>query len=402
MKSKGVRLFLWLLLVAMAGGLGWAIYQRLQADAGPAPRRQGPTAAPVETAPIEREPIELRRTFSGTLEATAKFMVAPKVSGRVLRLNADLSDVVEPGDVVVELEDDEFVQAVTLATADLEVAKANQVEATNALKIATRDLQRLDTLRSRGVASASQLDTATAEVLSKESRLEVARAQIKRAEAALETTRIRLRYTKIRAEWVSGGQRVVAERFIDEGETVSANTPLLSIVELDPITGVIFVTERDYAHLRPGQAVTLATDAHAGVTFQGKIERIAPVFREATRQARVEVVIANPRYRLKPGMFIRATVVLERVAQATIVPDCALTTRGGHLGVFVVHEDGRSVVWREVTVGIRDGARVQVSGEGLSGRVVTLGQQLVDDGCAITIPAEEGSERPEPQGAAAR
>ncbi len=47
------------------------------------------------------------------------------------------------------------------------------------------------------------------------------------------------------------------------------------------------------------------------------------------------------------------------------------------------------MAWHEVKVGIREGNRVQVEGEGLSGRVVTLGQQLVKDGSAITIPAEQ-------------
>ena len=88
-------------------------------------------------------------------------------------------------------------------------------------------------------------------------------------------------------------------------------------------------------------------------------------------------------------MFIRVTVVLDRLAEATIVPEKALTTREDGTGVFVVSEDGKSVSWRDVTVGIRDGDRVQVEGEGLSGRVVTLGQQLVDDGSPITIPAVE-------------
>jgi RND family efflux transporter MFP subunit len=353
-------------------------------------------------APIEQGPIELRRTFSGTLEATAAFMVAPKVGGRILRLGADLGDFVDRGQLVAELEDDEFVQAVSQATADLEVAKANQVEAANALEIATRELGRIKTLQSRGVASASKLDTATAEVLSKESRLEVARAQVKRAEASLQTAKIRLGYTQVRAEWADRGRRVVAERLVDAGETVSANAPLLSIVELDPITGVIFVSERDYARLGAGQAVSLATDAHPGATFSGRIVRIAPVFREATRQARVEIEIPNPRYQLKPGMFIRATVILERVAQAVIVPDAALTVRDGRTGVFLVSEDGRSASWRNVTVGIRDGARVQVSGDGLSGRVVTLGQQLVNDGSPILIPAQEDGTAPEAREAPGR
>jgi hypothetical protein len=63
-----------------------------------------------------------------------------------------------------------------------------------------------------------------------------------------------------------------------------------------------------------------------------------------------------------------------------------LTIRDDSSGVFIVSENGQSVVWREVKVGIRQGHRVQVDGRGLSGRVVTLGQQLVKDGSAITIP----------------
>jgi multidrug efflux pump subunit AcrA (membrane-fusion protein) len=85
-------------------------------------------------------------------------------------------------------------------------------------------------------------------------------------------------------------------------------------------------------------------------------------------------------------MFIRVTVALEQVDEATIVPEQALTTRADHTGVFVVDDDGKAVTWREVRVGIREGNRVQVEGEGLTGRVVTLGQQLVNDGSAITIP----------------
>jgi multidrug efflux pump subunit AcrA (membrane-fusion protein) len=102
------------------------------------------------------------------------------------------------------------------------------------------------------------------------------------------------------------------------------------------------------------------------------------------------MTIDNPQHHLKPGMFIRATVILAQVPEATIVPEQALTIRDDRRGVFIVSEDGRSVVWREVNLGIRGSNRVQVEGEGLSGRVVTLGQQLVNDGSAISIPDDHG------------
>jgi RND family efflux transporter MFP subunit len=284
------------------------------------------------------------------------------------------------------------VQAVAQAEADLAVARANLVEAGSALEIATRELERVRTLRKRGVASDSQFDEVRADQLSKRARFEVAKAQVTREEASLETAKIRLGYTRVTADW-SGqdAQRVVAECYVEEGDTVSENAPLLSIVELDPLIGVIFVPEKDYARLEPGQSASLMTDAFPGEQFEGRIARIAPVFQEATRQARIELRIENPKHRLKPGMFIRSTVELEREPDATIVPEEALTERGDRRGVFVVSDDGRSVRWQGIEVGIRQGHRVQLKGSDLSGRVVTLGQRLIDDGSEITIPAEDAA-----------
>jgi RND family efflux transporter MFP subunit len=396
MNFKRLKKIVLLAMVAGAAAAAWFYLGPTVKPSSPQ-RSDSPQtkAAPVEVALFERGPMELRRTFSGALEAPGQFVVAPKVSGRVERLAVKLSDAVSRGQVVAEMDNDEYVQAVAQSRAELAVAEANLVEARSALEIANRELERITRLRERGVASEANLDSARANQLAREAQLAVARAGVTRAGAALETARIRLGYTRISADWSGGDDsRVVAERFVDEGETVSANAPLLRIVELDPLTGVIFVAEQDYGRLQPGQEVLLTTDAYPGETFGGRIERIAPVFREATRQARVEITIDNPGHRLKPGMFIRATVVLARVADAVIVPEQALTQRNDRTGVFLVSPDGRSVVWREVQVGIREGGRVQVLGEGLSGRVVTLGQQLVDDGSTIIIPDERGEAPP--------
>ncbi len=383
----------WITLAAVAallGGLGWAIVDRFQEQDDIAnPSRSDRRAVPVEIAPIEYGLIEHRRTFSGTLEAPARFVVAPKIAGRIENLAFDVADMVTRGQLVAELDDDEYRQAVVQAEAELTVAEANLAAAISSLEIAARELGRLTTLRERGIASESNLDTVRAEHLAKQAAVQVAKAQVTRAEAALASAKIRLGYTRITAGWTDGDtRRVVAERYVDEGDTVAANTPLLSIVVLHPINAIIFVTEKEYARITPGQAITLTTDAYPGETFVGQVTRVAPIFRQTSRQARVELTIDNSDRRLKPGMFIRATVVLDQVANATIVPDQALTTRDGRTGIFIVAEDGRSVNWREVKVGIHEGERIQIEGENLSGQVVTLGQQLVDDGSEITIPDE--------------
>jgi RND family efflux transporter MFP subunit len=388
-RSIGRKLIIVVVLIVGAASLGWAIFNRIQEQSVPPRRGDAARAAPVEVARIEQGLMQLRRTFSGALESPASFVVRPKISGRIVRLGVVLAAIVARGQVVAWLDDDEQVQLVAQAEAELTVAKASLAEANSALVIASRELQRIVTLRQRGVASESQFDTAKADELTKQAQAQVSAAQVIRAEAALGSVKVRLGYTQVVAGWNGGhDHRVVAERFVDEGETVSANAPLLTIVELNPITGVIFVAERDYARLRPGQLASLTTDAYPDESFQGRIDRIAPIFRQETRQARVELVIENPEHRLKPGMFVRVTVVMDRVDEATIVPEQALTTRADQTGIFVVNDDGQSVTWREVRVGIREGNRVQVEGEGLTGRVVTLGQQLVNDGSAITIPTE--------------
>ena len=389
MKSGSLKIFiLTVLLMGAAAGVTWVIFAQFHEQNSSRKSGQISRVVPVEVAQIQRGPIALRRTFSGELEALAEFVVAPKVSGRVERVFVNIADSVERGQIVAELDNAEYVQAVTQARADLEVARAKLSEAKSALEIANREFKRTDSLLKRGVASDSEYDTARQEQLAQQAQLKVSAAEVTKAESSLETAKIRLGYTKVTAGWTGGDDhRIVAERYVDEGQTVAANAPLLLIVELQPIVGVVFVTEKEYARLKPGQLVSLTTDAYPGEQYKGRIDRIAPVFRKSTRQARIEMTIDNPKHQLKPGMFIRATVVLDREADAIIVPEQALTIRDDKNGVFIVSEDERSVAWRMVEVGIRENGRVQVTGNGLSGRVVVLGQQLVDDGSLIKIAA---------------
>ena len=74
------------------------------------------------------------------------------------------------------------------------------------------------------------------------------------------------------------------------------------------------------------------------------------------------------------------------------VLDAALTSRDDQTGVFVVNEEKMTVSWRPVQVGIRQDNRIQIEGEGLVGRVVSLGHQLIDEGSAITISNNQQNE----------
>jgi len=397
-ERRGAALLLALGAVALVGSCTG------QGAAAPARSAQARPAAAVETAPLRRGELVQRRTFSGTLEAAHSFTLAPRVGGRLAALHVDIGDVVASGDIVARIDESELVQVVAQAEAELAVARANHAESLSAHTLAERALRRVESLSQQGITSESELDNARVNELARRSRIEVTAAQIQRAEAALAAARLSLGDAAVVATWEAPAvqaeplredRRVVGQRFVDAGGIVSVGTPLVSIVDLDPILAVVTVPERDYAHLGAGLVARVQTDAYPGVTFEGVLERLAPVFNRSTRQVRVELVVPNRDHRLKPGMFVRATLALQRVADAVIVPVAALTERGGRVGVFVLDEAGRAVQWVPVETGVREGRDQEVRSAALEplaalGRaVVVLGQELCDDGAPVSVVAAD-------------
>jgi multidrug efflux pump subunit AcrA (membrane-fusion protein) len=368
-------------------------------------------AAPVEVAALEIAPITMRRTFSGTLEAATRVQIAARVGGRISRIAVDLGDEIERGQLIAEIDAAELDAAVLQAAADLAVAKATVTEAKTSADFSARTLERLELLDKEGIASASEIDAARAQSTARQASVAVAEARVQRAEAALGVAQTQLSETRVLASW-SGedlspapgtpelaetvrppGVRAVAERYVDEGELVSAGTPLALIVGLQPIVAVVFVPERDYGKVQLGAVASLVTDAYPDKAFDAVVSRVAPVFSRTTRQVRVELTVDNQELRLKPGMFVRTTLELDQNDQAAVIPYAAITRRDGMDGVFVLTgPDGLSVRWLPIRQGIREGDRVEIEGApghttpSPGARIVTLGQELCDDGSQVVVP----------------
>lgn len=385
---RGKIIWPFLLLLAMVMFL---LIVRLQEKLiKPASRNKVRPAVPVEVAAVKRGNLVIRRSFGGTIEAQARLTVAPRVDGRIRRLLVEVAAPVKRGQVLAELDDAEFVQAEAEAKARLQVAEAEKAAALSRNDIAGRELERSRTLQKRGIASDSAFDIAQAEFLSSQAAVKVAAATCEQAAAVLAAARIRLEDTRIQAEWSAGDdERVVAERFCDEGDTVAANHPLFTIVELDPLMAVIQVGEKDYPRLENGQPAELVCDAFPDRTFAASILRIAPVFSRETRQARVELRIANPDLLLKPGMFCRCRLVLEKRADVLQLPLAALTRRREKNGVFRLNNEGNRVSWQELATGLANDQWVEILNADFEidtgARVVVLGQQLLTDGAAVKV-----------------
>lgn len=381
----------WVVVIILVLLLGGALYNlQFSRDNGVVKQKKGDRPVPVEVAPVQRGPLSLYRTFSGTIDPRAQFAVAPKVSGRIQRLFVDVSDTVVRGQTLVQMENAEFEQAVIEAEAQLAVAGANRDEAVSRFEIAKRQLERARKLNTRGIASESAFDTAQAEFLTAKSAVKAAEANLKRDEALVRAARIRLDYTEVKAEWQQGdNSRTVAERFVDEGNTVAANTPILSVVELDPVVAVIQVTEKDYPKIHLGQKAEVRADGFPGKVFVGTVTRIAPVFQESSRQAGIELEVANPEFLLKPGMFTRCTLELAHVENGVSVPEMAIIKRNDRHGVFQVSGDSDTVIWKEVRPGFQSANQVQLLDMDITGHVVTIGQRFIKDGVKIRVVARD-------------
>lgn len=347
----------------------------------------------VAVATIETGSITDIRELTGTLEPQNAFSVAANISARIERIHVDIGDTVERGSVLVELDDAEARQAVAEAEAALLVARAELEQARSDAELARRELERTRTLAGRDLASQSDLDTARAQASAEGSRVAVAEARVSEREAALGGARVRLSYTEVRAGWPEGdGEYVVGERMVSRGDTVSANEAMLSLLAIDPLKAVIFAPERDYAALSRGQPTTVVADALPEREFAGEIARLAPRFDEASRQARVEVLVPNPGRELKPGMFVTVRIEVGRADNATLVPIAALTRLSGEQGVYQVAEDpegeGHLARFVPVDVGIEGDDYAEIRRPELSGQVITLGQQLLEDGGRIRVADE--------------
>jgi RND family efflux transporter MFP subunit len=382
-----------ILLVAAGVGLWWWTGSGDDPALSPAPAGnaavQGarrPVA--VTVAPVEVRDIRETVRFTGSLTAASRVEITPRVAGRLDRIYVDIGDTVRRGDRLASLDTDVFEQELEQARAELAVARASLAEARASLAAAERSLARTRELREQRVASQSELDAAETEVQAQAARLELARSQIEQREAALRGAQIRLSYTELRAVWHGeDSERLVSERFADEGSNLQANTPVLALVEPNPLRAVVFVTERDYAKLQSGQPVLLTTEAYPGEQFSGVVSRLAPEFRETSRQARVEINVPNPDLRLRPGMFVEAAIQVRHVESATVVPVDALVERDGAPGVFLVEDREADMHARFVAVGtgIRQGEWVEIRTPELAGRVVTLGHHLLSDGSRLQV-----------------
>jgi len=373
-------------IVVTVGLVGWQVIRKIGGQDANFERRAAPIA--VETEAVRKATIRDTGNFTGTLAPKSQFTVAPKIAGRLEKLMVDIGDKISRNQLIAVLDDEEYNQQLRQAEADLLVAQANLEESRSSLDVAKRELERVEELHKKGISADSELDASKGAHATQEARYKVAQAQVANREAALEAARVRLSYTKISATWEEGtNPRVVGERFVHEGTMLTPNAPILSLLEINPLLAIIHITDKDYFRVKPGQSALISSDALANRGATGEIIRIAPLLKETSREARVEIEFANPDGLFKPGMFINVRIEFTTHEQATVVPVSSVVKRNEQQGIFLADTENNVVQFVPVTVGISTSELAEIlEPSPLEGQVVTLGQHLLADGSPIILP----------------
>ncbi|NQT11048.1 MAG: efflux RND transporter periplasmic adaptor subunit [Desulfobacteraceae bacterium] len=383
------KFFVIIIVLAGLGFLGWQIYQKASDSSKGFKRERQNVPVAVEVVLIKKASIRQVGSFTGSLYPFSEFILAPKIAGRLEKILVHIGDTVKGGQLVAILDDDEYRQQVSQATAEMEVAQANLQERKSTIENAKREYERTVALRKKKIISESQIDAAESEFKTQQAKLEVAVAQLSQKKAALKIANIRLSYAQIQVtENNTAGYRVVGERFVDEGAMLAPNTSIVSILDIGKLIAAIHVIERDYPKIQLGLEAIISTDAFPGHTFNGKVIRIAPLLKEKSRQARVEIEIPNAQKLLKPGMFVRVHIQFDEHKNATVVPVAALVKRNGTQGVFLADLKEQKARFVPVTVGIVSGLQAEVLNPPITGSVVTLGHHLLEDGSLIILPGK--------------
>lgn len=341
-RSASTRRRLWLVLTPLvllgAAGAALALLNRPKADDQPPPPLQ--FSASEVTTP-RKEPMPQRIEFSGPLVAPDTAVVKAKAAGTLLALAVAEGQRVQAGQALGRIDLADLHSRVDDRAASVQQAEAMLVEAQR---------QHESNLR-----LADQSFISPIALQSSQARLDAARAQLRSAQAQLSTTRIGVREAALVAP-IAG---IVGKRHVVPGEKISAEQPVLTIVNLRRLELAGAVATHEVSLLQAGQAVLVSVEGRAE-PVSGRIDRIAPAAEAGTRAIGVVVALDNADERLRAGQYAQARVTLDDPTPRLTVPAEAISQAGGQDQVWTI-ENG-ALVRRIVITGRRDGAagRVEV------------------------------------------
>jgi membrane fusion protein (multidrug efflux system) len=365
------QVILSIVVVSLVVATAFAAWWYLSPGAAPQQAR-----SPITVAAQRVERLAWRSYLSGVgnLAAVEGVDVTSEVAGVITTIAFQPGQAVEKGDLIIQLD-------ATIDRAQLAALKAQE-------KLAQLRFERQKTLVKRDIASKATLDEATAE-------LQRLRAEIDAQAEAIDQKSIKTPF--------SGRLGI---RQVSLGHYVQPGQPLVTLQNLDTLYANFTLPEQAYPRIEEGQTITLHVAGYPEQRFEGKITAINPKIDPSTRNFTVQGTLANPDWRLQPGMFAAVTVQLGDTREVAALPASAITYNPYGDAVFVLqpapdrerHEadppggegDGAKTVFVAHRIFVKTGetrnAKVEIR-EGVKpgDLVVTAGQLKLKDNARVLI-----------------
>jgi membrane fusion protein (multidrug efflux system) len=208
-----------------------------------------------------------------------------------------------------------------------------------------------------------------------------AKAAMKVAKANFDAAATHLSYAHIIAPF----DGFVTARFLDAGALVTASTTtLFTMMNLDSVKIIVSIPEKDLQQMYRVQTASIMFDALPGQKFTGHVSRFSQAVDLSTRTMAIEVDIPNRSRVIKPGMFATIVFAVDQKTNAVTVPSNALLKDDSGYYVFAVEESKAHKI--PVKTGVEQNAHTEILA-GLTGEetIITIGQQFVKDGSAVSI-----------------
>lgn len=382
-----VRRFLTVLIgLALIAGVAWWIYQRPQATTQ-RPSRSG-QMPPVATATVQSGDINVTVNALGTVTSLATVTLRSQISGQIMRVAFTEGQIVNKGDLLVEIDSRPYQLALAQAEGSLKQHQAM-------LQAAQLDLERYQNLVKTNAIPRQQLDAQVATVQQDQGLIVVDQAQI-------DTAKLNIAYAHIVAP-VSGR---IGLRLVDQGNYVTASdaTGLVVLTQLTPIS-VLFTTAEDnlpaiLKRVQGGATLPVTGFNRNGsqklatgqlLTFDSQID-------PTTGTIKLRAQFDNTDGALYPNQFVNVSLLVDTLRDTEVLPTSAIQRGAPGTFVYVVGDD-RKVSVRKVVLGPVDGERVAIkSGVKTGERVVTDGADKLRDGIEVTLhqPGEAAPAAPAP------
>jgi len=316
-------------------------------------RAAGLVLAPVGTLP----PDTLSLTGTVTFNPSRVSHVGPRTPGRLRRVLVEIGTHVAPGDSLAVLDSPE-----------LGAMQTGWLKARVAKEVAARNFERTERLYQEGIVSERRHLEAEAELRGREADLAAAIQAL--AASGAETDTVATGLFVLRAPLAGE----VVEKHATVGEVVGPEADLFTVGDLSQLWLQFDLFESDLSRVRLGQSARVVAQAYPDRVFQGAVAYIGAQVDSVSRSLKTRIEIPNPGHVLKPGMFVRAALLLEETRPVPGLPRDAVQTVAGKPVVFVRSGPGRFQArpvrlgneraggWVEITEGVQLGDTVVTRG----------------------------------------